>query len=86
MSIWEPTLSPSSFVCPFNHSSVLTSTATFSPLLRDLEPSAYMRLHQSLLLAVACCLLGVSAVEEDEVQLQQLTEDNFRASTSQGLW
>ena len=46
-----------------------------------------MKLYQAFLfsLALATRVIATSPTGE-EVQLRQLTEDNFRASTSRGVW
>jgi hypothetical protein len=43
------------------------------------------RIFQLILLAVAA-LVASAEPEDDGFELRQLTEDNFRSSTSQGLW
>ena len=48
-----------------------------------------MRIHQLFLFSLAFALRAKAAsanVATDEAELKQLTEDNFKASTSQGLW
>ena len=48
-----------------------------------------MRIHQLFLFSLAFALRAKAAsanVANDEAELKQLTEDNFKASTSQGLW
>lgn len=44
-----------------------------------------MRLPTYLITAVLTLALGVLGQETD-VELRQLTDDNFRASTARGMW
>jgi len=47
-----------------------------------------MRIHQLFLFSLAFALRAQASgyVPDEEFELRQLTDDNFKASTSQGLW
>lgn len=45
-----------------------------------------MRRLLHLILLAAAALVASAEPEDDGFELRQLTEDNFRSSTSQGLW
>lgn len=44
-----------------------------------------MRLPLHLITAVLAVVVGVLGQEAD-IELRQLTDDNFRASTARGMW
>jgi hypothetical protein len=45
-----------------------------------------MRLHQVFLLSLAFALGGKAASSDEDFELRQLTSDNFKSQTAQGLW
>lgn len=47
-----------------------------------------MRIHQLFLFSLAFALRAKSAghVANEDFDLRQLTDDNFKANTAQGLW
>lgn len=45
-----------------------------------------MRLPTHLITAVLAIALGGVFAQEADIELRQLTDDNFRASTARGMW
>lgn len=58
------------------------------PIVPGSKLALAMRIHQLFLFSLAFALRAKSAghVADEDFELRQLTDDNFKANTAQGLW